>query len=784
MANNLGLVGFGSSNTWDFKGISDKLKVAEQTSRLSLPKKQLNTAQNQQKDLTTLVTLLNTFKASVKNSIEQTTIGKQKIKTNGESASLSLLDGAKIDDFTVDVKQLATKDAFQSTAVKSVSKSLFSDIKITDKDNKEQNFEDGSFKITVGKEEFSIKVSSNDTLQSLKEKLNEATSTNAKKLSSLINVKVLDTGNNNSSLMITSKKTGLDNAISFDIVSDDKDENAAKFSNAILEKLGFLESKKVNDFKKELQTNKNDLENINKQLANSAYDVKNWLSTLEEEITLKDGTKINKDSKLSSLDNKKLDELFTEFSKTKTQQDDDIKNWLNDLKNSSTKLEITYKVDKANKKDEVSKENEVSKEEKTSKENKTEQEEKTIDLSTISEEDLKKEEVQKAIKDKFNELQKSNFLTQVKIDSLDDSIKNHQDPNHVQYAQDALFVYDGVNISRSSNEIDDISVGATISLKKEGKTDFRTINDNSSLLDALKEFTDNYNTIINNMATLTDYNEETKEAGSLQGISEVTNLKNQLSALITDVDSKSNLSLSNLGFTVNRSGILEFDENIFKKAYTANEDNIKNFLMGEDIYQKHTVLSKEISLKPSLEKGDLIINGKSIVFSDSFKKRLEDTEKPVEQKEYLEELVKTINDAKIEGVNATLVEKDKKFYLSINSNGKTDFKISGDSTKLANLGLKEERFISSKTNNKGIFEKIKDNLDSLIGTDGTFTTLESDYKDKIDKLNKEIEETNKDIDTKFETLNNRFSQYDAMMAKLTLQENQIKQIIEQSNKRN
>lgn len=757
MASNLGLIGFGSSSTWDFKGISDKLKAAEQGSRLSLPKKQLSTAQNQQKDITTLVTLLNTFKASVKNSIEQTTVGKQTIKTNGESASLSLVDGAKLDDFTIDVKKLATKDAFQSKAVKSDSQSLFSDIKIKNKDNEEQVFKEGSFKIMIGKEEFNIKVNSNDTMQSLKEKLNEATSTNSKKLSSLINVKVLDVGNNSSSLMITSKKTGLDNAISFDIVSDENNEDAAKFSNAILEKLGFLENKKVNDLKKDLQTNKDNLENINKQLANNAYDVKSWISSLEKEISLEDGTKINKDSKLSSLSTEQLDKLFDKFkSETSKNQEEDVKNWLDALKSGFTKVEITYKDG---------------------------EEDKTIDLSKISEEDLAKEEVKKAINDKFNELQKSSFNTQAKIDSLDDSIKNNVDVNHVQYAQDALFVYDGVEVSRSSNEIDDISVGATISLKKEGKTDFRMVNDNSSLLEALKDFADNYNTIINNMSTLTSYDEETKEAGALQGISEVTNLKNQLSALITDVDSKTNLSLSNLGFTVNRSGILEFDESVFKKAYTANEDTIKNFLMGEDVYQKNTVLSQEISLKPDLSDGDLIINGKSIVFSDDFKKRLEDKEKPVEQKEYLEELVKSINDAKIEGVNASLIEKDNKFYLSIASNGKTDFTISGDSSKLANLGLKEEKFISSKTTNIGVFEKIKNSLDLLIGNDGTFTTLEKDYKDKIDKLNKEIEKTTKDIDTKFETLNNRFSQYDAMMAKLSLQENQIKQIIEQSNKK-
>lgn len=755
MASNLGLIGFGSSSTWDFKGISDKLKAAEQGSRLSLPKKQLSTAQNQQKDITTLVTLLNTFKASVKNSIEQTTVGKQTIKTNGESASLSLVDGAKLDDFTIDVKKLATKDAFQSKAVKSDSQSLFSDIKIKNKDNEEQVFKEGSFKIMIGKEEFNIKVNSNDTMQSLKEKLNEATSTNSKKLSSLINVKVLDVGNNSSSLMITSKKTGLDNAISFDIVSDENNEDAAKFSNAILEKLGFLENKKVNDLKKDLQTNKDNLENINQQLANNAYDVKSWISSLEKEISLDDGTKINKDSKLSSLNEKQLESLFSEFSKTKNQEED-VKNWLDALKSGFTKVEITYKDGEENK---------------------------TIDLSKISEEQLKDETIKKAINDKFNELQKSSFNTQAKIDSLDDSIKNNVDVNHVQYAQDALFIYDGVEVSRSSNEIDDISVGATISLKKEGKTDFRMVNDNSSLLEALKDFADNYNTIINNMSTLTSYDEETKEAGALQGISEVTNLKNQLSALITDVDSKTNLSLSNLGFTVNRSGILEFDESVFKKAYTANEDTIKNFLMGEDVYQKNTALSQEISLKPDLSDGDLIINGKSIVFSDDFKKRLEDKEKPVEQKEYLEELVKSINDAKIEGVNASLIEKDNKFYLSIASNGKTDFTISGDSSKLANLGLKEEKFISSKTTNIGVFEKIKNSLDLLIGNDGTFTTLEKDYKDKIDKLNKEIEKTTKDIDTKFETLNNRFSQYDAMMAKLSLQENQIKQIIEQSNKK-
>ena len=58
--------------------------------------------------------------------------------------------------------------------------------------------------------------------------------------------------------------------------------------------------------------------------------------------------------------------------------------------------------------------------------------------------------------------------------------------NKISTAQDAEFVYNGITIKRSGNEIKDLNLGMTIKLKDTGKTTFSVKEDTSAIKESMK----------------------------------------------------------------------------------------------------------------------------------------------------------------------------------------------------------------------------------------------------------------------------------------------------------
>lgn len=382
---------------------------------------------------------------------------------------------------------------------------------------------------------------------------------------------------------------------------------------------------------------------------------------------------------------------------------------------------------------------------------------------------------QKAVINKFFEKSQKDYFNnelnqeaaQAKLDAIDTSA------NHVQSAKDSKFVYEGIEITRSTNTIDDLIIGAKITLKKEGVTNFKVNDDLDALTEHLNTFTTNYNSLVNSLATSTSFDQEKKTSGSLQGITEITRLKSQLSSLITKADANG-MSLSSMGFELNEKGILTFKKSKFEEAYKNNGENIKSFLQGSTKYQELSETSKTISQKVALAEGDLKINGKDITFKKEFLDKLNDPNNTITQGEYLNKLVEAINDAKIDGVSAKL---GKDGNIIISSTGKNALEIKGSSDKLLQLGLEEKTINTIKTEQTGIFRTFKDTLDGLVGSNGTISKYSQQLEKDVKDLNESIKKINEEIEKKYETLANKLSHYDGVLKKYENQGNMINALI-------
>ncbi|MBZ7978903.1 flagellar filament capping protein FliD [Campylobacter sp. RM12654] len=762
MGTGLGLIA--GANKFQFKEKYDALKANEQKSLLAIPNKKLSDTQAKQKDLTDLTTLLGSFKGDISSLVEGEAFSKSKVDATGESASMTTTKGVKVSDFDINVKQLATKDAYQTNSFSSETYGIFNDVGIIKSDGQKEMLKEAEFKITVNKQTFTIKVNSGDSLQTLNDKILSATNENNKKLSDFVSTKVLDTGHDNYRLMITSKEAGVDNEIVFGSAFKLDDPNTAEFSKAVLKKLGLLDAANASAAKTELKKANEQLDASKVILGGSGYleNIQKQVSELssEKKLTYKafvndpnGGDKIvekdieftiNKDTDLSKLSADERKAVFAEF-KDKNDMAQQTKNWVEYIKNTGEELNISYKDSATN-------------------------QTKAVSINKTTNFDSLTEEQKKGIQEFFETSRENYFINeldvkaaQTKYDGIDAK------SNHVQTAQDAKFIYEGIEISRSTNTIDDLIIGAKISLKKEGITNFKVSDDLDSLTEHLTTFTTNYNSIVNSLATSTGFDKEKKTAGSLQGISEVSKLKTMLSSMITKTDSNG-ISLSGMGFELNEKGILTFKKSKFEEAYKKNSEGIKNFLQGSVKYQELSTTSKTISQKVALAEGDLKINGKEITFKKEFLDKLNEQDSKVTQEEYINKLIEAINDAKIDGVTAKLGKENN---IIITSDGKNALEIGGSSEKLLQLGLEEKTIRTIKTEQTGVFRTFKDTLDSMVGTDGTLTKYNKNLEDDVKKLNEEIKKTNEEIEKRYEILATRLSMYDVILNKLDNQSQTI-----------
>ncbi|QCT95145.1 flagellar cap protein [Caminibacter mediatlanticus TB-2] len=165
--------------------------------------------------------------------------------------------------------------------------------------------------------------------------------------------------------------------------------------------------------------------------------------------------------------------------------------------------------------------------------------------------------------------------------------------NRLQTAQNSKFTYNGVEVERSSNTIEDLITGVTINLKSTGESSVKIESGVDDIVEAIKKFVADYNSMVSNIQSLTAYNKDTGDVGLFQGDSDFTMLESIFSGDLfgttytykTDAyDRNGNLYTQNqffnattVGFDMDRNGMISFDETKFKEAFEQNPDITQNW---------------------------------------------------------------------------------------------------------------------------------------------------------------------------------------------------------------
>ena len=150
----------------------------------------------------------------------------------------------------------------------------------------------------------------------------------------------------------------------------------------------------------------------------------------------------------------------------------------------------------------------------------------------------------------------------------------------VSNAQDAILEYNGISVTRSSNEVSDLITGVTLKLKTEGETASVNITqDQEAVVTEMKLFVESYNTLISNLRDMTMSDQETGAQGVFNGDNFIKSISRDINNILISVSSD-NKSLMNYGIDIDKSGTMSFNSTTFKTALADDPTGVNLFLAG------------------------------------------------------------------------------------------------------------------------------------------------------------------------------------------------------------
>ncbi len=165
--------------------------------------------------------------------------------------------------------------------------------------------------------------------------------------------------------------------------------------------------------------------------------------------------------------------------------------------------------------------------------------------------------------------------------------------------QDAVMTIEGVTIDSPTNTIEDAVEGMTFEIMEEGQTNISVGIDSETPAQALEAFAEQYNSTMDFIRTKLDYDEDTEQAGKLQGDTTLMRIENQIRRQLTQMiptDSEFNrlvapsvqtetgpLSFeSSIGLELDEDGHMTFNRAAFEQAHQKDPDAVTKLLAARE----------------------------------------------------------------------------------------------------------------------------------------------------------------------------------------------------------
>ena len=157
--------------------------------------------------------------------------------------------------------------------------------------------------------------------------------------------------------------------------------------------------------------------------------------------------------------------------------------------------------------------------------------------------------------------------------------------NVLSTAEDATFKLNGIDYTRSTNTVNDIVSGLSMTLKKQGAdatTQFTVGIDADKVLEAVKGWIDAVNSTQDLLKKLSDYNPDTKQAGVLNGEGLIRSLQRQIRSSVSnvvtglpaDLNQMFQVGITTGAYGTDNYGKVVIDEAKFKEKLIEDADGV------------------------------------------------------------------------------------------------------------------------------------------------------------------------------------------------------------------
>ncbi len=628
--------------------VIDKLKDADEKALIAPLDKKMEQNVEKQKALVEIKTLLSSLKGPVKTLSDYSTYISRKSNVTGDALSASVGAGVPIQDIKVDVQNLAQGDINELGAKFSSRDDIFSQV-------------DTTLKFYTQNKDYAVDIKAGMTLGDVAQSITDATN------GEVMGIVMKTGGNDPYQLMVNTKNTGEDNRIYFGshlqstltnknalslgvdgsgkselslnlkgadgnmhevpIMLELPESASIKQKNTAIQKA--MEQALENDPNfKDLIANGdisidtlhggesliiNDRRGGNIEIKGSKAKELGFLQTTTQESDLLKSSRTIKEGKLEgvvSLNGQKLDlKALTKEGNTSEENTDAIiqainaKEGLSAFKNAEGKLVINSKTG----------------------------------MLTIKGEDA-------LGKNSLKDLGLSAGMVQ----SYEASQNTLFMSKNLQKASDSAFTYNGVSITRPTNEVNDVISGVNITLEQTTEPNKPAIisvsRDNQAIIDSLTEFVKAYNELIPKLDEDTRYDADTKIAGIFNGVGDIRAIRSSLNNVFSySVHTDNGVeSLMKYGLSLDDKGVMSLDEAKLSSALNSNPKATQDFFYGSD---SKDMGGREIHQEGIFSKFNQVIanlidggNSKLKIYEDSLDR---DAKSLTKDKENAQELLKT-----------------------------------------------------------------------------------------------------------------------------------------------
>lgn len=628
--------------------VIDKLKDADEKALIAPLDKKMEQNVEKQKALVEIKTLLSALKGPVKTLSDYSTYISRKSNVTGDALSASVGAGVPIQDIKVDVQNLAQGDINELGAKFSSRDDIFSQV-------------DTTLKFYTQNKDYAVSIKAGMTLGDVAQSITDATN------GEVMGIVMKTGGNDPYQLMVNTKNTGEDNRVYFGshlqstltnknalslgvdrsakselslnlkgadgnmhevpIMLELPESASIKQKNTAIQKA--IEQALENDPNfKDLIANGdisidtlhggesliiNDRRGGNIEIKGSKAKELGFLQTTTQESDLLKSSRTIKEGKLEgviSLNGQKLDlKALTKEGNTSEENTDAIiqainaKEGLNAFKNAEGKLVINSKTGMLTIKGE----------------------------DALGKASLKDLGLSAGMVQSYEASQNTLFMSK-----------------NLQKASDSQFTYNGVSITRPTNEVNDVISGVNITLEQTTEPNKPAIisvsRDNQAIIDSLKEFVKAYNELIPKLDEDTRYDADTKIAGIFNGVGDIRAIRSSLNNVFSySVHTDNGVeSLMKYGLSLDDKGVMSLDEAKLSSALNSNPKATQDFFYGSD---SKDMGGREIHQEGIFSKFNQVIanlidggNAKLKIYEDSLDR---DAKSLTKDKENAQELLKT-----------------------------------------------------------------------------------------------------------------------------------------------